>query len=157
MTRIMTMYEEAVDAMAQIVLGHFGLCVPDSYVNGIIIDVDDDDLVYFIDLVEDGRITVSTIASANVGTLLDNYHKKSHLPTYYPVIEAYIEENWEDALDQELAEAVRSAVHQGSIDNGDALFGGELEAEKSFVFAVCARLCRSIRENTTVIQHNQEK
>ena len=151
----MTLYEKAVDAMAQIVLGYFGLCAPDSYVNGIIIDVDDDNLVYFLDLVEDGRI--STVADTNVSTLLDDYQKKSHLPTYYPVIEDYIEENWEDALDQELAKAVRSALYQGGIDNGDALFGGEFEAEKSFVFAVCDRLCRNIRENTSIIQHNQEK
>lgn len=141
----MKLYEQAVDAMALNVMKYFGLHTPDSYLNGLTIDVENDDLIYFIDLVESGDLMIPENAGDSVDRLLSDYRGKTQKPMYVTVVEDYIEESWEDSLDSGFAEIVEAAIRQGGIDNGDALFGGEFEARKNFVFAVCGRICRYIR------------
>ena len=144
----MTLYENAIDLVAQEVIDHFRISEAGSYLGDIKLDVDDDELIYYIDLIEDGCINIPETPGQSISKILSVFRASPcsyfQIP-YNTVIENYISDNWVDAVDAEMEDAVCLMIRKGGIENPDALFGGEFEAEKCFVFAVCEKICEYIR------------
>lgn len=135
-------YEIAIDMMAQQTLEDFDLESRDSYLAGMSLDTDDRDLILFIDLVEDEKLVPNAIS---VAECLRCYRTAHPVFSYVPVIEAHIQETWEDSLDPHPRLAVRYAIDRSGIINAEALMGGSFEAEQDFVAYVCHRICEYLR------------
>ena len=106
----MTLYEKAIGIMAQEVLDFYCLLSTDSNIRYIDIDVDDDDLIYLLDLMEDGRVETPGQQRTKASALISYHDGHDHRPTYVTVIEDHIEKTWADTLDAELAEIVAATI-----------------------------------------------
>lgn len=139
-------YEKAAAAMADDVMEYYGFYEGDSYVQNLVIDVPDKELIFFIDLIESGVIKIPAADGESVSELLAAYRERHPNSTYIPVVENYIDETWELVLEPGIKQAVEASILQGGHDNGGALYGGGYEARKDFISAVCCRVADSIRE-----------
>lgn len=142
-------YEKAIAAMADDVMEYYGFYASDSYVSNFVVDVPGDRLVYVIDLIESGLLQMPATPGTSVDKLIAEYRGQHNNATYIPVVEKYIDDTWEHVLNPDQSAAVEAAIRQGGHDNSVALFGGEYEARKAFISAVCARVADYIREMVT--------
>lgn len=72
---------------------------------------------------------------------------KSHIGhTFFPLFEKYVEENWEDFLDDDLIEAINDRIKVGMIVDKYCLGGGGFEVERDFQLGVVNKVAEKIKE-----------
>lgn len=138
-------YNLAIDMMAQQMLEDFDLEARDSYLHGMTLDIDNRDLMLFIDLVEGQKLNPT---STSVKECLTEYRSENPHFTYRPIIEDQIEVVWKHTLDPLPRLAVKYAIERAAITDADALMGGGYEAEQAFIQSTCNAICDYLRKQS---------
>ena len=131
---------KAIDTMADYAIEQF--VDFDDFVNATDLqECDGDDIQYFYDIEYNDGYEPEEGEPFSI-----KYFVKRHRKPRCSIFENYVEENWEEFLDDDLVEAIYDRIDVGKIVGKYCYGGGGFEVERDFQIGVTDRIAEKIKE-----------
>lgn len=137
------LFAKAIDIMADYVIEQF-VYYPDFDNATDLQECDGDDIQYFCDIEYNDGYEPEENEPFSIKEFV-----KHHKYLRHSIFEKYVEENWEDFLEDDLIEAINDRIKVGMIVDKYCYGGGGFEVERDFQLGVVDKVAEKIKENFT--------
>lgn len=108
-------------------------------------ECDDDDITFIISLANNDKYLLEDLSEPF--SIAHIIQMKKHINNYIDVIDEWVEENWDDYLQEETVDALYDFFDIGGTLGKNELGGGRYEAFRSFQMLVASKVINQIKEN----------
>lgn len=117
-------------------------------------ECDNNEITWIISLANDDQYFLNDLDSA-LYSIKDIFQKKKHIRCV-DVIDQWVDDNWEEFLDEDTVDALRDLFDTGGILGKKQLNGGRFESYREFQMLVADIAISKIKESLAVKDHDDD-
>jgi hypothetical protein len=115
---------------------------------------DNNEITWIISLANDDQYFLNNLDAA-LYSIKDIFQKKKHIRCV-DVIDQWVDDNWEEFLDEDTVDALRDLFDTGGILGKKQLNGGRFESYRDFQMLVADNVINKIKESLAVKDHDDD-
>jgi hypothetical protein len=115
---------------------------------------DNNEITWIISLANDDQYFFNDLNAA-LYSIKDIFQKKKHIRCV-DVIDQWVDDNWEEFLDEDTVDALRDLFDTGGILGKKQLNGGRFESYRDFQMLVADNVINKIKESLAVKDHDDD-